>query len=584
MCHAMLRKVDNKGVERMFSVGHQTCNMPWGFIGLSGAGMLGRTGRCLTFDNSGNGMARAEGCGGLYMKTTSDPTIVTERLGVYNSSFINQDGRSASLTAPNGPSQQLCMRASMKDGHLNPSDIVSNESHGTGTALGDPIETGSVRAVFRGRGEMPVCVTSSKSNTGHQESTAGANGLLRTLTSLLNATIATTVHVNILNQHIEHEGFPGIFPTESYDLNRDSNVAGLNSFGFGGTNSRAELWAHAVQGARGDSTWFRQIDKRKSRTLSMDHLKQLGSVAVVCPRCAGPMCWLCGATLPAVPGQGKHHCSAVREEHASYDQCSDCYTGGYKYGGEQPVLLDAGEALYVTGTWSGWSSMEEMHEEGDGVYVAEVAMGDTCLEEFRICLGRDDQRSFFPIATCASSRARIVGPAKPQPGKNWLIDGRRDGAETGTLYRVKLELLETRRRISWERLERRVEPETVAPRHSYSVISSLGSFRPAAMQRDPTDPFSWEFSGRMLGKEDTFMFQRDRDAKQLIYPLQHRPRDASVPVVGPDAGCGVGKDTRLWAVRGRPGDVVMLRLHIRDGCIRVTAISEGGGQVAWHNS
>lgn len=584
MCHAMLRKLDNKGIDRMFSLGHQTLNMPFGFIGLSGAGMLGRTGRCLTFDNTANGMARAEGCGGLFLKATDDAQVISERLGVYVSSFINQDGRSASLTAPNGPSQQQCMRSSMKEGHLNPADMVVNENHGTGTALGDPIETGSVRSVFRTKGDSPIAVTSSKSNLGHQETTAGSNGLLRTLTTLLNGTIWSTVHVGVLNQHIELEGFPGCFPTENIDCNRDNNVGGLNSFGFGGTNARAELWAHALAGPRGDERWFRQIDKRHSRSMRIENIKQMDCVSVGCPKCAGPMCWLCGEALPLVPKAGKHHCSAVRDELASYEYCSNCYQGGYKHGGEALELPDLGTSVHLTGSWCGFAAFQEMETAGDGVYTADVVMGDTCMEEFHILLERDRDRAIFPVLPRAGSRACIAGPSRREAGQNWLIDGRKDGAQTGSIYRVRLEWLETQKKISWQKLENKLEVESVGALHSYSILSSLAGFRPVEMQRDRSDPLSWEFTSKFMAQEELFMFQRDRDPKQLIYPLENRPADSSVPVVGPDAGTGVGKDMKLWSVRGKPGDIVIIKLQVRDGDIKVTAISEGRGQATWHNA
>lgn len=60
-----------------------------------------------------------------------------------------QDGRSSSLTAPNGPSQQEVIRAALDSGGLEPSALAALEMHGTGTALGDPIEMGAACAVLK---------------------------------------------------------------------------------------------------------------------------------------------------------------------------------------------------------------------------------------------------------------------------------------------------------------------------------------------------------------------------------------------------------------------------------------------------
>merc|ERR1719321_509886 len=83
----------------------------------------------------------------------------------------NQDGRSATLTAPNGPAQQMCIRGSMKNAGLSVQEISMAECHGTGTALGDPIEVGSFTGCMTGR-VIPIYLTSAKSNFGHLEAAA----------------------------------------------------------------------------------------------------------------------------------------------------------------------------------------------------------------------------------------------------------------------------------------------------------------------------------------------------------------------------------------------------------------------------
>merc|ERR1712014_223807 len=82
-------------------------------------------------------------------------------------SCVNQDGRSASMTAPHGPSQQEVIRNSMREAGLTPNQITIAECHGTGTALGDPIEVGALREVMKDRDEDAIIMTSGKSNFGH---------------------------------------------------------------------------------------------------------------------------------------------------------------------------------------------------------------------------------------------------------------------------------------------------------------------------------------------------------------------------------------------------------------------------------
>ena len=101
-------------------------------VAFSAAGMLSALGRCHTFDRRADGYCRGEGCGAFYFSTEADDVAVS-------GTAVQQDGPSASLTAPNGTSQQRLIEA------VKAGSGPSLEAHGTGTALGDPIE---VRAFF----------------------------------------------------------------------------------------------------------------------------------------------------------------------------------------------------------------------------------------------------------------------------------------------------------------------------------------------------------------------------------------------------------------------------------------------------
>ncbi len=96
-------------------------------VAFSAAGMLSALGRCHTFDRRADGYCRGEGCGAFYFSTEADDVAVS-------GTAVQQDGPSASLTAPNGSSQQRLIEA------VRAGNGPSLEAHGTGTALGDPIE------------------------------------------------------------------------------------------------------------------------------------------------------------------------------------------------------------------------------------------------------------------------------------------------------------------------------------------------------------------------------------------------------------------------------------------------------------
>uniref|UniRef100_A0A7S1W7N1 Ketosynthase family 3 (KS3) domain-containing protein n=1 Tax=Alexandrium catenella TaxID=2925 RepID=A0A7S1W7N1_ALECA len=222
-----------------------------GYIALSGPGMLSREGRCFTFDVSADGYARGEGVGGVKLKVCESDADSMNRLAVLAGCAINQDGRSASLTAPNGPSQQEVIRQSFREGGVFPAMSTVAECHGTGTPLGDPIEVGALQAVLRlDRGGTPMPKTSAKTNIGHLEAAAGIAGFIKCVCMLHYSTCIPNLHLKTLNPHLDVEGYPVNFANEPLDYGTNSGVNGVSSFGFGGTNARADLWGHAHYGQR----------------------------------------------------------------------------------------------------------------------------------------------------------------------------------------------------------------------------------------------------------------------------------------------------------------------------------------------
>ncbi|MGH3522800.1 MAG: polyketide synthase, partial [Mycobacterium sp.] len=114
---------------------------PANSIACSRWGMLAPDGRCKTFDAGADGYVRSEGCGVVVLKRLSDALGDGDRvLAVVRGSAVNQDGASSGQTVPNGPAQQALLRQALAASRLQPGDVDYIEAHGTGTALGDPIE------------------------------------------------------------------------------------------------------------------------------------------------------------------------------------------------------------------------------------------------------------------------------------------------------------------------------------------------------------------------------------------------------------------------------------------------------------
>jgi len=230
---------------------------PVGWISMCAGVMLSRNGRCFTFDTSANGFIRGEGCAAVDIQA-ADPAFQGEfdqrgRLSYVGGTACNQDGKSASLTAPSGPAQQETIRISLRAGNIDPLECTIGDCHGTGTALGDPIEFGANKAVLGVKGRnIPNTLVSSKAHLGHTEATAGICGFIKITMMLLYSTSTPNPHIRVLNSHIGTEGYPVQFGSEPVDNGVDRAFGGLFSFGFGGTNTRADVWARAMKGARKD--------------------------------------------------------------------------------------------------------------------------------------------------------------------------------------------------------------------------------------------------------------------------------------------------------------------------------------------
>jgi acyl transferase domain-containing protein/surfactin synthase thioesterase subunit/acyl carrier protein len=215
-------------------------------IAFSQAQMMAADGRCKTFDASADGYVRGEGCGVVILKRLSDAQKDGDNiLALIRGSAVNQDGLSNGITAPNGPSQQAVIRQALKNAKVAPAQISYVETHGTGTPLGDPIEVKSIKEVLmQGRKADQHCwIGSVKTNIGHLEAAAGIAGLIKVVLSLQHQEIPPHLHLKELNPYIRINNTPFSIPTElkKWSVKEGNRLAGVSSFGFGGTNAHVIL-------------------------------------------------------------------------------------------------------------------------------------------------------------------------------------------------------------------------------------------------------------------------------------------------------------------------------------------------------
>ncbi|CAJ1351095.1 unnamed protein product [Effrenium voratum] len=206
--------------------------------------MLSFLGRCFTYDKTADGYLRGEGVAGIFLELQE---YSKEAFAAMPASQANQDGKSASITAPNGPSQEKCIKACFREAKYLPSEVDCFETHGTGTALGDPIEVGAFRRIYvQSPRVQPLLVTSSKTNLGHLEGCAGMAGFIKCALQVMRCECSPNIHLRERNPHLETEGFPAQFVSEGMVTQYNSCVSGVSSFGFGGTNAHAMAFGQNI--------------------------------------------------------------------------------------------------------------------------------------------------------------------------------------------------------------------------------------------------------------------------------------------------------------------------------------------------
>jgi acyl transferase domain-containing protein/NADPH:quinone reductase-like Zn-dependent oxidoreductase/surfactin synthase thioesterase subunit/ubiquinone/menaquinone biosynthesis C-methylase UbiE len=225
--------------------GVSTLLLPEATIGFSQGTFLSPQGRCQSFSQSGDGYIRSEGSGTIILKPLSAAVADGDRIyAVIRGSATNSDGRTNGLPVPSEEAQSQMIVEACRDAGVDPADIGYLEAHGTGTAVGDPIEARALgKALAHGRnGHGPCVVGAVKSNLGHLESAAGIAGIIKTCLVLRNGEIPPNLHAEVPRASIPFDELGLQLARERQPWPEDRpRLAGVNSFGFGGTNAHVVL-------------------------------------------------------------------------------------------------------------------------------------------------------------------------------------------------------------------------------------------------------------------------------------------------------------------------------------------------------
>ncbi|GLS45765.1 type I polyketide synthase [Methylobacterium brachythecii] len=217
---------------------------PFNFISFSNATMLSRTGLCQAFSANADGYVRAEGGVVLVLQTAKaaarDGNVVRS---VIAASGVNSDGRTSGISLPSGTAQGVLLEQVYREAGIGLDSIAFVEAHGTGTPVGDPIEAKAIGSRLGKGRKSPLPIGSIKTNIGHTEPVSGLAGLLKASLALEHDLLPPSLHSAELNPDIPFAELNLSVNRAPLKLSRGKaeRFAGVNSFGFGGTNAHVVL-------------------------------------------------------------------------------------------------------------------------------------------------------------------------------------------------------------------------------------------------------------------------------------------------------------------------------------------------------
>lgn len=220
---------------------------PMSTVGGSQSDILSPNGRCKFGDVTADGYVRSEGVGMVMLKPLAEALADNDPIyAVVRGSAVNNDGRSGGrLSAPGLDAQIDVLRAAYHHAGVRPADISYMEAHGTGTAVGDPIEVEALATVLgeNRAPDQPCILGSGKTNIGHTEAAAGVAGLIKAVLSLNHHATPANIHFNDPTPSIPWSELPFTMPTtlQQWPQTNAPAYAGVNSFGITGTNAHVVL-------------------------------------------------------------------------------------------------------------------------------------------------------------------------------------------------------------------------------------------------------------------------------------------------------------------------------------------------------
>ncbi|MGO9263572.1 MAG: SDR family NAD(P)-dependent oxidoreductase [Candidatus Binataceae bacterium] len=209
--------------------------------------ILSRDGHCRAFDAASSGTIFGSGIGIVALRRLDDALRDGDRIrAVIRGTAINNDGaRKVGYFAPSVAGQAEVVAEALAVAGVPADSISYIEAHGTGTAVGDPIELAALNQAFRettpARGFCAI--GSVKTNLGHLDAAADVTGFIKTVLALEHRQLPPSLNFVKPNPLIDFASSPFFVNTQlrDWDTSGTPRRAGVTALGIGGTNAHIIL-------------------------------------------------------------------------------------------------------------------------------------------------------------------------------------------------------------------------------------------------------------------------------------------------------------------------------------------------------
>ncbi|WP_189299683.1 aminotransferase class I/II-fold pyridoxal phosphate-dependent enzyme [Streptomyces albospinus] len=205
-------------------------------VGLCRIGAISRSGRCLPFGAQADGFVLGEGAGLLVLRPLADALAAGDRVyAVIRGVGTANDGTVQGGLHPQVAGQLRTLRRAYRDAGVSLDSVGYLEAHGTGTAVGDPVELGVLREL-RGARSAPAFLGAVKAVLGHSLNAAGMAGLIKTVLAVQRGVVPPQPEFDLADRAgLDAAGLTVPTAPARWPGSGRPRRAGVSAFGFGGT-------------------------------------------------------------------------------------------------------------------------------------------------------------------------------------------------------------------------------------------------------------------------------------------------------------------------------------------------------------